>query len=103
MRLGIRGKLFVGALAVIALVVVAGGLYLEPSLRSWLERRVEQELTRHARTARVAVEARPRLEPGAGRGERAGLGRPAVDQRQERADEARRAGMDGERRGGAGS
>ena len=54
MRLGIRGKLFIGALLVITGATLAGGFYLEPTLRAWLETRIEEELRRHARTGVVA-------------------------------------------------
>jgi two-component system phosphate regulon sensor histidine kinase PhoR len=46
---GVRGKLFVGALAIFAFVEVGSGVVIEHRLRQGLERRIEAELRREAR------------------------------------------------------
>jgi two-component system, OmpR family, phosphate regulon sensor histidine kinase PhoR len=50
-KLGIRGRLFVVSLLLVAAAYLAVGLYLESQLRVSLERRIEAELGRHAETA----------------------------------------------------
>ncbi|MCA9549384.1 MAG: PAS domain-containing protein [Myxococcales bacterium] len=57
-RLGIRGRLFAASLALIILVGIPAGLFLEHQLRAWLEDRVTSELNHHARVAAEAVRAR---------------------------------------------
>ncbi len=57
MKLGIRGKLFLVSVALVALVVLASGLFLETELRGWLETRIETELRHSAASARVAIES----------------------------------------------
>ena len=63
--MGIRGKLFAASLALIALVGLAGGLYLESELTRLQEQEFERGLLRRARTAREAAfgltEATPAL------------------------------------------
>jgi len=53
--LGIRGKLFAASLALIAIVGLAGGLYLESELTRLQEQEFERNLLRRARTAREAA------------------------------------------------
>jgi two-component system, OmpR family, phosphate regulon sensor histidine kinase PhoR len=53
--LGIRGKLFIASLGLIAIVGLAGGLYLERELSRLEEQELEGELLRRARSAREAV------------------------------------------------
>ncbi|HEX4354032.1 MAG TPA: histidine kinase dimerization/phospho-acceptor domain-containing protein, partial [Polyangiales bacterium] len=53
--MGIRGKLFIASLGLIAIVGLAGGLYLEKELSRLEERELEDELLRRARTARESV------------------------------------------------
>jgi len=55
LSLGIRGKLFVISLGLMAVVGLVGGLYLESELRGLQEKQLENELLRRARTAREAV------------------------------------------------
>lgn len=70
MKLGIRGKLFAVSVGLIATVGVSCGLYLESELRSQLERRIEDELGRHAEAAVAAMRnveraaAGPATSPG---------------------------------------
>jgi hypothetical protein len=53
--LGIRGKLFAASLALIALVGLAGALYLERELTRLQEEEFERSLIGRARTAREAA------------------------------------------------
>jgi two-component system phosphate regulon sensor histidine kinase PhoR len=53
--LGIRGKLFIASLGLIAIVGLAGGLYLERELSRLEEQELEGELLRRARTALESV------------------------------------------------
>jgi two-component system phosphate regulon sensor histidine kinase PhoR len=53
--LGIRGKLFAASLALIALVGLAGALYLERELTRLQEEEFQRSLVRRARTAREAA------------------------------------------------
>lgn len=53
--MGIRGKLFAASLALIALVGLAGALYLERELTRLQEEEFERSLVRRARTAREAA------------------------------------------------
>lgn len=61
MRLGIRAKLLLVSLAIIALALLGGGAWLEHELRLEEETRISQQLERTTRTAREAV-----IEAGAG-------------------------------------
>jgi two-component system phosphate regulon sensor histidine kinase PhoR len=65
MSLGIRGRLFVLAVVVIAVVDLVVGVYLERELRGTFEDDLRVELARHARSARAlvgAVERTPTVE-----------------------------------------
>jgi two-component system phosphate regulon sensor histidine kinase PhoR len=62
LELGIRGKLFVVSLGLMAIVGLIGGLYLESELRRLQEKQLESDLLRRARTAREAVRGQ-RIEP----------------------------------------
>ena len=53
--MGIRGKLFAASLALIALVGLAGALYLERELTRLQEEEFQRSLVRRARTAREAA------------------------------------------------
>lgn len=53
--MGLRGKLFAASLALIALVGLAGALYLERELTRLQEQELEHSLLRRARTAREAA------------------------------------------------
>lgn len=67
-RLGVRGRLFFAALAVMLGLGGPSGLYLEGQMRSWLEARVERELSHHAKVTAEAVETgRWQLDTLAGR------------------------------------
>ncbi len=55
MSFGIRGKLFLASLGLIMIVGLAGGLYLDNQLSALSERELEQELLKHAQTAREAA------------------------------------------------
>ncbi len=55
MRAGVRSKLFVASLAVMVLVGGLCALYLERSLRAFLDRQVESHLAQQARTVDAAV------------------------------------------------
>jgi two-component system phosphate regulon sensor histidine kinase PhoR len=59
--LGIRTKLFLVSVVLIGLVGLVSGVFLEGRLHGWILDRVQLELTRHARTVRVAVEGLPQL------------------------------------------
>lgn len=63
MRFGIRGKLFVVSLLLVASVAAVSGVLLETVLRGWLEKRLQEDLQRLVGVARTAVEADPGLEP----------------------------------------
>ena len=52
MSLGVRGRLFVVSVALILVVGLTSGAYLEDQLRRLLMARIETELHRHALTAR---------------------------------------------------
>jgi two-component system phosphate regulon sensor histidine kinase PhoR len=65
MKLGVRGKLFAASLAIMVVVGLASGLYLESALESWLHARIEGELSRSASAARdlvVVAGVEPTLE-----------------------------------------
>jgi two-component system, OmpR family, phosphate regulon sensor histidine kinase PhoR len=69
LSLGIRGKLFIASLGLIMVVGLAGGLYLDRELSVLAERELEQELVRHAQTAReaaVSVSSAPNEQAHAG-------------------------------------
>ncbi len=55
MKVGVRGELFLFSILLIVTVVVATGLYLEPVLGDWLEKRIEDDLLRSARATREMV------------------------------------------------
>lgn len=57
--MSIRAKLFLVSVVLIGAVGLLSGLFLEDRLHGWILDRVEQELTRHAHTVRVAVEGLP--------------------------------------------
>ena len=54
--MGIRGRLFVVSVLLIGLVGAVSALFLEGRLHGWILDRVEQELTRHARVVKAALE-----------------------------------------------
>lgn len=56
MRPGVRSKLFLVSLSLIVLVGSASALYLEWSLRGFLEERVQQQLVEHARSVRATLQ-----------------------------------------------
>jgi two-component system, OmpR family, phosphate regulon sensor histidine kinase PhoR len=58
-RLGIRGKQFFLSLALILIVVLTSGFYLEHELMNWLKSDLENELLRLCRLARQVVEESP--------------------------------------------
>jgi two-component system phosphate regulon sensor histidine kinase PhoR len=58
-KLGVRGKLFGVSVALIVGVGLISGIYLEFSLRTWLEARAVTDLWRQARTARDMIEMSP--------------------------------------------
>ncbi len=60
--MSVRAKLFLVSVVLIGAVGAVSGLYLEVKLHGWILDRVEQELERHARTVRVAVEGLPQLQ-----------------------------------------
>jgi two-component system phosphate regulon sensor histidine kinase PhoR len=55
LSLGVRGKLFIASLGLITIVGLAGGLYLDNQLSALAEHALEQELLKHAQTAREAA------------------------------------------------
>jgi two-component system phosphate regulon sensor histidine kinase PhoR len=57
MKLGVRGKLFLVSMALMAFVGLSSGFYLEQALRSWLIDRTQAELLHTARATRTAFEA----------------------------------------------
>jgi two-component system phosphate regulon sensor histidine kinase PhoR len=57
MKLGVRGKLFVVSMALMAFVGLSSGFYLEQALRGWLIDRTQTELLHSAKATRVAYEA----------------------------------------------
>lgn len=61
-RPGIRGKLFLISLAIIVVMALISGVYLEGELRSWLQSRIETELTRQARLVADFIEESPQLQ-----------------------------------------
>ena len=61
MSLGVRGRLFVVSVALILVVGLTSGAYLENQLRRLLMTRIETELHRHALTARELVSVAQRL------------------------------------------
>ena len=56
MNFGVRSKLFLVSLGLIAIVGLAGGLYLDKQLSALSERELEQELVKHAQSAREAAD-----------------------------------------------
>ncbi|MCC7541157.1 MAG: PAS domain-containing protein, partial [Deltaproteobacteria bacterium] len=56
MRLGLRGKLFLVSVALILVVGLASGAFLEDRLRGWLDARIDEDLEWRLRAARVLVE-----------------------------------------------
>jgi two-component system phosphate regulon sensor histidine kinase PhoR len=56
-RVGLRGRLFLLAVGLTALVLVPGAFFLEHELRAELDARIDAELYAHAAAAGVAVEA----------------------------------------------
>lgn len=62
LRLGVRGKLFLISLALICATGAISSVYLEFELRRSLETRLAEELTRHAHSAEIMLDAAP---PGA--------------------------------------
>jgi two-component system phosphate regulon sensor histidine kinase PhoR len=54
LSLGVRGKLFIASLGLITVVGLAGGIYLDRELSALAERELEQDLLKHAQTAREA-------------------------------------------------
>ncbi|MDH5673345.1 MAG: ATP-binding protein [Myxococcales bacterium] len=56
MNIGVRGKLFAASLVLLLAVGTVSGLYLEASMRSWLEARIADDLVDHARTCADVVE-----------------------------------------------
>ena len=65
MKFGVRSKLFVSSVLLVAGFGLASGLFLEVTLREWFESRIEVELWRQARTARNIVEMVPIIGPPA--------------------------------------
>jgi len=61
LRLGVRGKLFFFSLILIAATGLISGVFLERSLRSWLEARIDSELVHVAKAARELVMSAPSL------------------------------------------
>jgi two-component system phosphate regulon sensor histidine kinase PhoR len=61
-RPGIRGKLFLISLAIIVVMALISGVYLEGELRGWLQSRIETELIRQARLIADFIEASPQLQ-----------------------------------------
>jgi len=59
LKLGVRAKLFLVSIALILSTEIPVGAYLEAELRTWMERRIEEELTRHAGSARDLIEVAP--------------------------------------------
>ncbi len=59
MSLGVRGRLFVVSVALILVVGLTSGAYLENQLRRLLMARIETELHRHALTARELFRSHP--------------------------------------------
>ena len=59
MSLGVRGRLFVVSVALILVVGLTSGAYLENQLRRLLMTRIETELHRHALTARELFRSHP--------------------------------------------
>ena len=59
MRLGVRGRLFVVSVALILVVGLTSGAYLENQLRRLLVARIEAELHRHALTGRELFRSLP--------------------------------------------
>lgn len=59
MRLGVRARLFLVSISLIASAGVPAGAYLEAELRTWLEGRIDAELTRYAGATRELIEASP--------------------------------------------
>ncbi|MGM0555139.1 MAG: ATP-binding protein [Myxococcota bacterium] len=57
MKLGVRGKLFLVSMALMAFVGLSSGFYLEQALRGWLIDRTQTELLHSARATRTAYEA----------------------------------------------
>ncbi len=55
-QLGIRSKLFLISLAIIVVMAIISGVYIESHLRSWLESRIETELQRHASSISTLIE-----------------------------------------------
>ena len=58
----VRFRLFFASFALLLIVVLAGGLYLQHSLGTWFLHRVEIEMLRTVRGARVAIRIAPSLD-----------------------------------------
>ncbi|MCB9487866.1 MAG: HAMP domain-containing protein [Deltaproteobacteria bacterium] len=65
MRLGVRGKLFLVSVIVIFAVALPSGVYLEITLRNWLESRIEDDLVRFAKVVGDALQRLPADADGA--------------------------------------
>ncbi|MGM0574513.1 MAG: sensor histidine kinase [Myxococcota bacterium] len=59
LAIGLRGRLFLVSVALMAGAVAAAGLYLEPRLVGWVEERTWSDLLHRADTARLVVEHTP--------------------------------------------
>ncbi len=59
MYFGVRAKFFTLTVLIVVAVDLAAGVYLQWKLRADQEQRIEAELSRHARTARVSIELEP--------------------------------------------
>ena len=62
MKLGVRGKLFLISTSVFVIAISVSGLLLSQSLRDYLFKRAESELTHGAKTARLVVESATDIE-----------------------------------------
>lgn len=56
MKLGVRAKFFIFTVLIVVAVDLAAGFYLQWELRADREQRIEDELSRHARTAQYLLE-----------------------------------------------
>lgn len=63
MKLGVREKLFAVSLALMAVVGLASGVYLERALRGWLLDQTEQNLLSTARAAKTAISVADNATP----------------------------------------
>jgi two-component system phosphate regulon sensor histidine kinase PhoR len=62
----VRSKLLVASIALIVVAGLASTLYLRAELRQTVEHRVEVELSQHAQTARIGIEALPTIDGDVG-------------------------------------